>query len=261
MPVSCLILSAVLALEPAPAPPSPGGVSKPVAAAAAGPVPLRLVNKRQVRLCFDVRQMGPSGLGGVELHVTTDEGHTWERMPLQPEAVTLPPLNEAQGAGPACGSVLVNLPQDGVIYGFYLVGKSGAGLSGSPPQSGALPQIRVEADTVMPDAELYRPHFDPADPGVLLLTWRASDRNLSTDPVTLEWSESLQSGWTFIGPPAHPNTGRFSWKIPAEAPARVYLRLTVRDAAGNVSVVETPAPLSLDLKVPKITITECVTAN
>ena len=49
-----------------------------------GMPPLQTVNKRQVKLEFDVDKFGPSGLGGVDVYVTTDDGATWRVMPLRP---------------------------------------------------------------------------------------------------------------------------------------------------------------------------------
>ena len=39
---------------------------------------------------------------------------------------------------------------------------------------------------------------------------------------------------------------------PATAPPNVYLRLTVRDTAGNKAVAQTPDPVLIDLSVPEV---------
>ena len=65
--------------------------------------------------------------------------------------------------------------------------------------------------------------------------------------------------WDYIGEPQLPNTGAqlpnttgsYEWRVPKNVPVRVYLRLTVRDAAGNVSVAQTNAPQLVDFARPE----------
>jgi hypothetical protein len=254
-----------------PAPPPPGApepVAAPLAHAAGGPdagaaplptrlgplPPLKVLNKKQVKLDFDVAKYGPSGLGGVDVYVTTDEGATWEKSRTPPE-VSLPVSAEATGASPAPvrGSVTVEMPQQGVVYGFYLVVKSRAGRGKPPPRPGDAPHVRIEVDTTMPLAELYAPQQDPGGRrDTLVLTWKAEDKNLAPSPVTLEWAAQVGGPWEFIGGPQLPNTGRYNWQIGSKVPHRVYLRLTVRDVAGNVAVAQTPEPVLIDLSEPEV---------
>src|SRR5438067_2094229 len=67
-------------LPPGPAP-SAAPVFSPANVGPAAPTPtrdslpqLQIINKKQVKLGFDVSQFGPSGLGSVEIYVTADEG-------------------------------------------------------------------------------------------------------------------------------------------------------------------------------------------
>jgi hypothetical protein len=212
--------------------------------------PLQIVNKRQVKLDFEVNKFGPSGLGGVDVWVTTDDGQTWEKMPGDPNLVL--PAGDLREAGPVKGSVTVPLAREATIYGFSLVVKSRAGLGKAPPQRGDQPQLRVELDATMPEAELYSPQADPARRDTLLLTWKAQDRNLAPEPITLEWADRRDGPWQPIGPSQLPNTGRFSWQVPASVPPSVFLRLSVRDIAGNVAVAQTSEPILVDLAVPEV---------
>ena len=216
------------------------------------PPGVQVVNKRQLKLDFEVAKFGPSGLGGVDVYVTTDDGRTWERQPGVPN-VAFPPPGERTG-GPVRGSVMVQLGREGVAYGFCLVVKSRAGLGKPPPKSGDAPAIRVELDATLPEAELYRPQADPSRRDALMLTWKASDRNLTATPVSLEWAEHKEGPWAFIGGPELPNTGRHSWQVPANVPPSVYLRLTVRDTAGNTAVAQTNEPVLVDLTVPEVSV-------
>ena len=85
--------------------------------------------------------------------------------------------------------------------------------------------------------------------------WQATDKNLTSRPITLEWCEqaSPDAQWHLIGPAELPNNGRFDWQPPAEIPPNVYLRLTVRDTAGNKAVAQTTKPVLIDLIVPEVT--------
>jgi hypothetical protein len=215
--------------------------------------PLQIVNKRQIRLEFEVAKFGPSGLGGVDIYVTLDDGQTWEKSQADP-GVTLPPAVDAKTGAPVHGFVTVNLQKEAVTYGFYLVVKSRAGLGKPPPQKGDLPQIRVEMDTTMPEGELLRPQPDPAHHDALILSWKASDRNLTATPITLEWAAKKEGPWECIGPHELPNTGTFSWQVPENAPPSVYLRLSIRDTAGNVAVAQTAEPILVDLSVPEVNV-------
>jgi hypothetical protein len=213
--------------------------------------PVRMVNKPQVKLDFDVTRFGPSGLGGVDVYVTQDEGANWEKAQSDVAPALAGPAEPGR-PGPVHGSLSLPLPREGVVYGFYLVVKSKAGLGKAPPTRGDLPHIRVERDTKLPDAKLYSPELDSAHPDCLVMVWQAADKNLADKPVSLEWAERRDGPWDFIGEPQLANTGRLSWKVPANAPAKVYLRLSVRDQAGNVAVAQTSEPILIDLIVPEL---------
>ena len=208
--------------------------------------PLKIVNKKTATLRFTLANVGASGLGGVDVYVTTDEGATWQKSADDP-AVSLPEKSDKK---PLRGTVKIALPKEGVIYGFHLVVKSRAGLGKSGPRPGDTPQVRIECDTTQPDASLFQPQPSKR-PNSLLLTWKAEDRNLAENPITLEWSGD-GSKWHSIGDANLPNTGRFTWQLSANIPVKVLLKLTVRDKAGNVAVAQTSGPVLIDSKRPEI---------
>lgn len=213
--------------------------------------PLQIVNKREVKLGFDVTRFGPSGLGAVDVYVTTDEGAHWDKTQGAPN-VTMPVTPETRSGSPVQGSVTVSLPKDGVVYGFHLDVKSRSGISKGPPKSGDVPQVRIELDTINPEAELYEPRPDPARHDCLVLMWKAGDRNLAANPVSIEWAAQPQGPWLFIGEQQLPNTGNYLWQIGENTPPRVYLKLTVRDTAGNSATAVTPTPVMIDLTPPEV---------
>jgi hypothetical protein len=196
---------------------------------------VQVTNKKQFALDYEVTEGGRSKLGAVELWVTQDNGQSWRYLCDDPDLQ--PPI-------------LVELPREGT-YGFRLVLRSAAGLSYGPPQAGDLPEVLVEVDRTPPVAQLMKPQPDPQRDNVLVLTWNASDRNLAVNPISLEWAEHPAGAWHPIGAAALPNSGRFDWQLPENLPPHVYMRLIVRDIAGNVSEAVTREPILVDLRKPK----------
>jgi hypothetical protein len=220
----------------------------PTAAVSPGSLPaLQVVNRRQLKLGFDVSKVGRSGLGAVEVYVTEDDGQTWAKAAGAAE-VSLP----APGDAKQRGAVTVALAKDGVRCGYYLVVKSRAGLGKPAPQPGTPPQVRAELDTTLPEVKMYPPEADPGRPNIVVLCWEATDRNLAARPITLEWSQSASGPWSPIGEADMPNAGKYSWQIDGKVPPQVYLKVTVRDAAGNSTVAQTEKPVPIDVKEPEL---------
>ncbi len=201
----------------------------------AGPVPTQITNNPQVALEYEVTKVGPSGVGSVELYVTTDEGRNWQRLADDPDLKS---------------PVVANLPGEGV-YGLRLVIASRVGLGRRPPQPGDLPELRVEVDTTPPQVKLFPPQPDPRRRDALVLTWSASDNhNLLTNPITIQWADRPDGTWQTIAADLS-NSGRYNWILPPGVPYRVYLRLIARDSAGNIGYDETPEPVYVDLHEPE----------
>lgn len=227
-----------------------GAPATPVTGATKRVLPqLQIISKKQVKIDYEVAKFGPSGLGTVDVYSTTDDGQSWNLVHTESPSVT-----DSRSALPLRTSIQVPVNQESVTTGFYLVVKSKAGLGKAPPAKGDIPQIRVEVDTTFPEATLFGPQPEPGQRDSLVLTWKASDKNLAHNPITLEWSEKKDGTWNPIGPAELPNTGKFVWNVPANIPHSVYLRLTVRDAAQNVAVAQTQEPLLIDLNVPEVNV-------
>lgn len=225
----------------------------------------QVINFPRFDLGFDLEQRGPSGISRVDLWVTRNEGKTWQKW------------SQHDGKG---GSVRVvldvreNAQLEGP-YGFRLVPVSGAGLSEREPVAGDAPDMRVTLDVSAPQIDLFPPLSDPNAPDTLVLQWKATDKNFGDDPITLEWSENPTGPWkpvvsaatdpviqaTAMNAPALKrlaNTGQYGWRVPAGVPARVYLKVTARDAANNVKEVVTREPILVDLTKPRAKISGIV---
>lgn len=199
-----------------------------------GPLPpVQVVNEPQITLEYEITQFGPSGVSKVELWITKDDGRTWQYLTDDPD----------------CKSPIVAmLPGEGV-YGLRLVLQSGLQLTKGPPLAGEAPDLRIEVDTTAPLVKLFETHPDPQRRDVLVLSWSASDRNLSAKPVTLEWAERLEGPWLPIAADL-PASGAHSWQLPPKIPYRVFLRASAVDAAGNRNIAETRESIPVDLTKP-----------
>ncbi|MBN2474105.1 MAG: hypothetical protein JXB62_05835 [Pirellulales bacterium] len=207
---------------------------------AAAKSPQHMVNSRLFELDYDVSSPGPSGIARVELWATRDGGRSWKSFALDDDNRS--PL-------------LVKVDEEG-IYGFRVVVTGGTGFGGKPPQSGELPDVVVVVDLTRPTARILSASRGTSDgAGNLIVTWQATDQILADQPVSISLSESPGGPWTTIATGLE-NTGRYAWPIDDRAPATVYLRLEVRDKAGNVGTFETTEPVVLDQRRPSVQIRE-----
>lgn len=194
-----------------------------------------LVNSTRFAVDYELRGVGPAGVGKVQLFHTADNGQTWTL--YGEDADRMPPFE-------------VELPGEG-RYGIRVHVTSPAGYGQKPPVAGEQPQTLVEVDMTPPEAELYQPIPDPASPSdSLLISWSGRDAHLGADPVALYFAEHAEGPWyqVKIGLPA---TGQYSWRVPGNIPYQVYLRLMTTDMVGNISVADTPEPIVVDFSRPE----------
>jgi len=215
--------------EPAPLPPAANDFGPPPG------VKLRWINTRDFQLDYDTRAMGVSGNVPVELWGTRDGGKSWQSFGKDPK-----------GQSP----MLVTVPEEGV-YGFRMAIPSGPGAAGRPPLAGDVPGIWIGIDLTRPTGRITQAQQGSGRDGdKLFIAWEASDnRALAAKPISLSYSERLGGPWTPMATGLE-NTGRYTWQLAGSLPQRMYLRLEIHDAAGNMGVYETPEPVTLDLSSP-----------
>lgn len=202
----------------------------------AGPV-VRLVNSKHIRLDYAVKDVGRSGIADVELWCTRD-GHTWKKYP-----------GPAQHTPPYAVDV-----SDEDLYGFTLVGRSGAGLGQKPPQPGDRPQVWVEVDVTPPVVRLLGVDAGTGPrAGTLSILWSASDKNLAAEPITLSYAARAEGPWLPIACRVA-NSGRYLWRMPPDMPERFLVRVQAVDRAGNSAAAQTPTPIPADLAQPRVEI-------
>jgi hypothetical protein len=212
------------------------GYTNPPAKSATGQFnsPAKIVNSADIKIDYKIDDIGPSGLSVVELWYTRD-GRTWTRHGEDPKKA--PPFE-------------AKLPGEG-IYGLTLVVKSGVGVGDKPPQPGDQPQMWIEVDLTKPvvqnvAAEANRGH----DSGTLTVTWKADDKNMAPQPITIYFAEQADGPWTPMAGGLD-NTGRYIWRIPPNTPFKFFVRVEALDKGGNIGRADTKQAVIVDLSTPK----------
>lgn len=217
----------------------------PAAPAAPAQPAVRMVNSKRITLNYKIDDVGPSGISAIELWYTQD-ARTWQK------------YGEDTNAKPP---YIVDVNDEG-MYGFSLVARSGVGLSDKPPQMGDQPHIWVEVDLTRPVVRLLGTDVGRGpDTGNLTITWGASDKNLTRQPISLSFSENGESDWKPIAANLD-NTGRYVWRMPPTGvPFRFHVRVDAADKAGNVGTAQTTQHVIVDLAKPRPTILDVGSAS
>jgi hypothetical protein len=195
----------------------------------------RLTNSRRFSLDYDVESVGPEGVSAVELWGTGDGGRTWAKWGEDPDR---------------------NSPFDVEVnnestYGFRIVIVGKSGLATSAPQSGDAADIWVGIDATRPAARLTGAAYGQGEAaGKLDIRWEASDANLGPRPITLAISDRPDGQFTPIAA-GLPNIGQYAWEFDPRSPRQIYLRLEVRDEAGNIAIDQLTEPIKVEGLEPK----------
>ncbi len=200
----------------------------------------RTVNSKKFQIGYKIDSVGPSGVGRVELFITENGGQKWWKYG-----------EDADQKSPFS----VEVPRDGV-YGFIIRVQSGVGLAEEPPQHGQKPSVVIVVDQTPPAAELTGlEQGQGADLHKILIRWRVSDEHPSDTPVAFSYSSSPRGPWEPISGWLQ-DTGSYAWSVGAGVPSHVFVRMTARDAAGNIVRVDSPQPVVVDLAKPTATIVD-----
>jgi hypothetical protein len=194
----------------------------------------RWVNSKRVSLNYEIQDKGPSGISAVELWVSNDL-RTWSK--YSEDKTGKPPL-------------VVDLAGEG-IYGLALVVRNGVGVTGRAPRSGEPPQMVIEVDLTPPVVEWVNADVGRgSDAGYVTITWKASDKNLGQQPISISYSKDGHAPWVPIVSNFE-NTGRYRWRLGEDVPFSFFIRLEATDRAGNVGHFDTPKAVIVDLHEPK----------
>jgi hypothetical protein len=212
--------------------PSPSGDEAAEPTSAQRP---RLTSSRRFSLDYDVESVGPGGVSAVELWGTTDGGRTWLKWGSDPDRVSPFDVEVSSEA----------------VYGFRIVIVSNNGLATSSPQPGDAADIWVSIDLTRPTARLTGASYGQgASAGKLDIRWEATDANLGQRPVTLAMSDRPDGSFVPIAA-GLPNGGQYLWEFDPTSPRQIFLRLEVRDEAGNVAVDQLTEAIKVEGLEPK----------
>ena len=183
---------------------------------------IRMVNSRIFELEYEVS--GPTPPGRVELWATRDGGRTWQCW--GPDTDNRSPM-------------IVSVPEEG-IYGFRVLVSSDPRTPTSGPQPGEMPDVWIGVDWTRPTGRILAVEPIQTDQEAqVVVRWEAADRYLAQRPIWLFYSPTGAGGsWTPMATELE-NTGQYFWKVPAHVPDRIYIRLEIRDQAGNLTVDQT----------------------
>jgi len=187
-----------------------------------GQVP-RMVNSRKLEISYSASD--GSDHGPAELWGTRDGGQTWTSFGVDADRQT--PL-------------IVAVEEEG-LYGFRIAPRAAA--EGGKPRSGDAPDVWVGVDWTEPRARILSAEQGQRA-GQILLRWEADDEVLARRPIALFYGDSPEGPWTPIASDLE-NTGQYAWLADVRRAGPVYLRLEVRDEAGNVAG-DTSEPIWVD---------------
>lgn len=194
-----------------------------------------MTKSRRFELEYDVDAVGPSGVARVELYRTTDNGAAWKLVQTDPDLKS--PIQVAvEGEG---------------VFGYRIVVVSNNGLAGRKPMSGDQADLWIGVDLTAPQARITSAAYGKgARVGQLDIRWDARDAALGERPIALRFSPSPDGPWTTIAS-GLPNSGQYYWAAGSRTPPEIYLRLEVRDSAGNLGVHRLEHPLKMDGLSPR----------
>ena len=175
----------------------------------------QLLNTTKAALEYRIDQVGPSGVGKVEVFMTSDQGGTWQRL-----------TEDADRTSPA----EINLPGEGV-FGIRLIVTNGNGFGGTLPKKGDAPNSYIEVDTTVPFVQLKDIEPNSKD-GCLEIRWKASDKNLGPEPVNLYYRVRHDAAWVPIAKRIR-NEGVYMWSFPRDCGNRFFVKIEVTARVTN----------------------------
>jgi hypothetical protein len=191
---------------------------------------IRMVNSKRVTLNYELKDVGASGVSGVELWCTQD-AHSWKKGEIVAQT---------------SHSFTVEVKEEG-LYGFTLLARNGSGVGKDAPASGEQPQTWVMVDVTKPTVQISSVEISKtAKTPTVEIHWSAKDKNLGPKPITLSYAEAPEGPWTPIAAGVE-NSGMYEWQPPAKVPQRVYLKVEAVDMPGNTASAQTANPLRLDM--------------
>ena len=191
---------------------------------------------RAPKVAVEYQTESPQGeLTEVEVWGTSDGGASWRLYGVDDDLQT-PAEIELKAPG---------------RHGLRVVAADARGWNSGRPTAEDRPDVWIDYDPNPPHVRLLRAEID-AD-GEIAVFWEAADRKLAPNPVTIRFADDRRGPWRVVAERVA-NSGEFRWRLPENAPPRLYFRVEVRDAAGNLGEDAAGRPIELDHLRPKASI-------
>ena len=196
----------------------------------------RLTNSRRFSLDYDMQTVGPEGVSAVELWGTTDGGRTWTKWGADPDKAS--PFD-----------VEVNHE---AIYGFRIVIVGKNGLATSTPQAGRRGRHLGRHRSDAAHGQAHRRGLWPGRSRRQARYPLAGRRHESGQPARSRCrSATAPTARSRPSPPACPTPGQYFWEYDPRSPRQIFLRLEVRDDAGNIAIDQLTEPIKVEGLEPK----------
>lgn len=192
--------------------------------------PLQLSRSRRFAWDYEMPAERPNATRlRVELWSTRDGGLSWQKAAVDDDVLS--PIN-------------VVLPAAG-LYGFRLEIMPDVPDSSAGPRPGDAAESWIGIDEDPPHVEfLGAARLSESDTSGIVIRYTSRDQLPAPKMARLLFSPNAEGPWATITS-AVENQGEYRWQPDRATPARVYLRIEVADAAGNVGAATSPEPVTV----------------
>jgi hypothetical protein len=192
--------------------------------------PLQLSRSRRFAWDYEMPAERPNATRlRVELWSTRDGGLSWQKAAVDDDVVS--PIN-------------VVLPAAG-LYGFRLEIMPDVPDLSTGPRPGDAAESWIGIDEDPPHVEfLGAARLSESDTSGIVIRYTSRDQLPAPKTARLLFSPNAEGPWATIAT-AVENQGEYRWQPDRVTPARVYLRIEVADAAGNVGAASSPEPVTV----------------
>jgi hypothetical protein len=203
---------------------------------------IEYANTRSLTVESRLTRVTRSGVKSANLWMNEGKGawHFEKSQPLDITAATIDPLVK----------IPYDVKADG-LYGFIVIPVNGAGGKQDDPKRDDPPQFLIEVDTVRPVVKVTGHKVSPGGavgPRVEL-DWTATDKNLMTEPVLIEYSED-KLDWKPVHAGKLSNAGRYAWEVEDKNLWKFFVRVRAVDKAGNTGEALYEKEITVDTDVP-----------
>jgi hypothetical protein len=209
--------------------PSTGGVAPSTSRPSFQPAnpDVRYVNSKQIRVKFDVSEVGKSGVGSVEVWRKSIPGG-WDKQPVQ--TVQVPNQKSLE-------PITITLDDKDGLYGYTLIAKSGVELGLPPPIGDDPPHFLIRVDRTPPSVKIHDVIVGTGvNAGRVTISWEARDTDnlMGKNCITISMAANPAGPWTPVHSGKLDNIGQYIWPVHPEAEPKLYFKVEAEDWAGNI---------------------------